>query len=78
MKNGNLIAISDNAGIVQINNMNSGNILMSLSDKKNKQLVSVIHYVEVSKIFQVYLVAGCIDGTVIFFLVPTIDNSKDN
>jgi len=39
---GKLIAACDNTGILQVNNMNSGNLISSLTSHQNKLLISKI------------------------------------
>lgn len=68
------VALCDNAGIVQVNNLYSGNLLFSLSHRKNKMQICTVHLLDSGKLF---LVAGCMDGTIIFFYQPPIDNSKE-
>jgi len=70
-----LIAFVDNSGILQVNNVNSGNLLMSLTNQTNKLLVSRICFVNVGR---VYIAAGCIDGTIVFFFRPIVDSTKEN
>ena len=47
---------------------------MSLTNLKTKVLISKIHFVNTQRIF---IVAGCSDGTVIFFFYPNVDNTKE-
>lgn len=59
---------------MQVNNLNSGNLLMSLTNSKNKIEISTIFYVDKGKI---YIAAACNDGSVIFFLKPNHQTNKD-
>lgn len=69
-----VVALCDNAGIVQINNLFSGNLLFSMTNKKNKLVFSALDLVDQEKVF---VVGGGMDGTVIFFFRPSIDYSKE-
>lgn len=57
-----------------MNNLNSGNLLMSLTNHKNKLEINQIFYVNRAKI---YIVAACADGSIIFFLKPNHQTNKD-
>ena len=69
-----MIALCDNSGILQVNNLHSGNLLFSLSNKKNKLMLSILHFINQGKLF---LAGGSIDGSVVFFYRPPVDNSKE-
>lgn len=70
-----VIAFADQAGILQVNNFHSGNLLMSLTNSKNKKEITHIHYINKGKI---YLVAGCLDRSIMFILKPnsTVKNDQ--
>ena len=69
-----MVACCDEQGIMQVNNLHSGNLLMSLTNVKNKMEISTIYFVDKGKI---YIAAGCADGSVIFFLKPNHQTNKD-
>ena len=48
---------------------------MSLTNRRNKLQICALHFVNRHKI---YIVATCIDGTIMFFLKPTLKNTKEN
>jgi hypothetical protein len=47
---------------------------MSLTNRKNKKEISHIHYINKGKI---YLVAGCLDKSIMFVLKPNITVKSD-
>jgi hypothetical protein len=69
-----VIAFADQAGVLQVNNFHSGNLLMSLTNTKNKKEITHIHYINKGKI---YLVAGCLDRSIMFILKPNLTAKND-
>lgn len=62
-----VLSFADNIGIMQLNNVNSGNLITSLTTKENKRAITKIHYINRGA---VWLLAGCLDGTLFFVSKP--------
>lgn len=45
-----------------------------MTNKKNKIFLQTVHFVKHTKL---YIAGGGIDGTIIFFFKPPVDNSKE-
>ena len=69
-----LIVVSDETGIVHVNNFATGSIIMSITNRKNKSELTKVHFVKGSS--KIYMVATCSDGRVMFFSKPNIQLSK--
>lgn len=69
-----MIALCDNAGILQVNNLNSGNLLFSLTNKRNKVMINCLHFINQGKLL---IAGGGNDGSIVFFYRPPVDASKE-
>ena len=67
------IALADEQGVVQINNMHSGTVLQNLTNEFNKKEISKILYVNKGKLV---LIASCIDGNIIFYYNNNVSEIK--
>ena len=72
-KHPELIAVSDETGILHLNNFCTGNILLSFSNKRNKAEFTKIHFLKNNAMnSKLCMVASCADGRVMFFTRPNI------
>ena len=65
-----LIVVADDTGIVHVNNFATGSIIMSITNKKNKNELTKVHFVQGDQ--KIYMVATCSDGKVMMFSKPNI------
>ena len=69
-----VIALCDQTGILQMNNFTTGNLITSLSNKRNKAEISAMHIVDKA---QMSIAAACLDGTIMFILKQTLQPGQD-
>jgi WD40 repeat protein len=78
-KHPELIAVSDETGILHFNNFATGSILLSISNRRNKAEFTRIHFLKnASATSKLCLVATCADGRVMFFTRPNIQLDKES
>jgi hypothetical protein len=74
-----LVAVCDDTGILQFNNFQTGNILLSIANRRNKADFTKIHFLKSSGASsKLCMVATCADGRVMFFTRPNVRLDKES
>lgn len=73
-----IVAVCDEQGVLQINNFNSGHLLLSLTTIRNKGPLSKIYLIPQMGNTKLYMVTAYTDGKIMFYKQPNIHLDKDN